>query len=516
MNVSLRAMDQKRRTLTVAAWAFAVAAPFLLLAAVSLVIGRNAFGACPVWTDELDYWRGVFSWMKVGGAAGYSGVNEHAALMGTLSVHGFAPLLLYGWFAKLFGWGFSSVVLCNALWISAGALVFVLLNRPKAGTALGLGLSLAVYGPAVLYCATSMTELANYGMLLFYLAFLTRLWRVRREAGEKAGASAPVTAGLPSLILASLTVLFCCAYRITYVGLFLPLIVIACDGRWSGRMALSFLAALLASLFTYYISQLYASPFSAGFLYNLLRVGSPGMAARMFLSHAKANLIDYFIRPTGNAMESLQRWLYCGVAALCLLRSFVWVAKRDGRARVRFGWDGFSFLAFVMLFLPFALVVCLYETNDWSDYRTLAPFLWLVAAAFLIRGERGIPLAYLVGCAAILAVLLTGAPVGAFGDTNRFSATPFTPETQALCEAISYDADADDPYANSVRTDLFNLETVALLDPGIGLQTGWMSEDTVGKSRWILTDYLKFPLEGYRLVLTNPDGSVFRLIEDEE
>lgn len=28
-----------------------------------------------------------------------------------------------------------------------------------------------LYAPVVLYCATAMTELANYGLLLFYVAF---------------------------------------------------------------------------------------------------------------------------------------------------------------------------------------------------------------------------------------------------------------------------------------------------------------------------------------------------------
>jgi len=516
MNVSLHSMGAGRRALTLAAWALLAASPFLLLAAVSLVIGHNAFGSYPVWTDELDYWRSLYSWLHVDGAAGYSGVNENAALMGTLSVHGVGPILLYGWFGTLFGWSFSSIVLCNALWIAAGAVTFCLLNRPRAGTALGMGLALMVYAPAVLYCATSMTELANYGLLLFYLAFLARLWRVRREARAAAGGTPPLTKGLPSLILACITVVFCCAYRISYVVLFVPLVLIACDFRWSGRMGLSILTALTVSLFTYYLTSMCASPYTAGFLYNLLRTDTADLAFRMFLSHAKANLLDYFVRQTSNAMESLQRWLYCGVAALCLLGSFVQVGRAEGRLRVRFGWDGLSFLAFVTLFLPFAIVVCAYETNDWSDYRTLAPFLWLVVAAYLVRGRKWVPAAYLAGCTAILIALLAGGPVGAFSDDTRFTATPVTQATRTLCEAITYEADAENPYANAVRTDLFNLETVAALHPGIGLETGWFTEENVGKSRWVLTDHLKIPLEGYELVMKNSAGSVYRLIDDYE
>ncbi|MDD3214431.1 MAG: hypothetical protein PHY64_12195, partial [Eubacteriales bacterium] len=73
MNASLYTLSKKRRVLTLAGWVFMIASPFLLLAAVSAAIGQNAFQANPVWTDELDYWRGVFSWLNAGGTTGYSG-----------------------------------------------------------------------------------------------------------------------------------------------------------------------------------------------------------------------------------------------------------------------------------------------------------------------------------------------------------------------------------------------------------------------------------------------------------
>lgn len=510
MNVSLTALDKKHRALTIAAWALMIASPFLLLMAVSLVIGQNAFQSSPVWTDELDYWRSVFSWLHVGGNAGFSGIGELTAMVGTLGVHGLSPVLMYVWFGALFGWGFSGIVLANCLWVAAGALVFCLLNRPKAGVAALLSITLMVYMPVVLYCATSMTELANYGLLLFYLAFLMRLWSARKDARGIFADELPITKGLPSLILCTLTVMLCCMYRITFIGLFVPLIIVACDVRWSGKLFLGAMMVLFLSVSVYYFTSLYASPFSSGFLYNFLRTESLELGFRMFLSHAKANLIDYFVRSTSNAMESLQRLLYCGVAVLALIGSFVRVQKANGRFRVRFGLDLFSLFSFLMLFVPFAIVVCAYETNDWSDYRTLAPFLWLVIAAYLIRGRKFVPLAYLAGCAAILVMLLTGEPVGAYADVNRFTAVPFTVETQELCAAIPYDAAAT-PFTNTVRTDVFTLEMVSSLQPGIGIQTGWFTEDTVGKSGWILTDHLKIALEGYELVYKNKAGSVYRL-----
>lgn len=510
MNVSLKTMDVKRRALTIAAWALLTASPFLLLGILSLVIGQNAFQSNPVWTDELDYWRSVYSWLHVGAGAGYSGIGELTAKMGNLSVHGLSPIVLYAWFGALFGWGYSGVLWANSVLVAAGSLVFCLLNKPKAGLALLMTLALMLYAPVVLYCATSMTEMANYGLLLFYLAFLLRLWHVRKPARGLLPEALPFTRGLPSMLLCTLAVIISCAYRITYVGLWIPLVIVACDARWSGKTLLWSLWALLVSIFVYYVTALTASPFASGFLYNFLRSDSLTLAFRMFLSHAKANLIDYFVRAPGSQMEALQRMLYCGVAILTLVGTLIRVEKTDGRLRVRVGWSAFSALGFITLFLPFAIVVCAYETNDWSDYRTLAPFLWLVMAAYLARGRRFIPLCYLAGCVAILTVLFTSSPIGAFRDENRFVSEPFTLETQELCSAVHYDPAATDPFVNTVRTDVFTLETVSLLHPGMGIQTGWFTEDTVGKSGWIITDHLKIPLEGYELVLKNKAGSVYR------
>ena len=93
MNVSLRGMDWKRRTLTLAAWALLALAPVALMLVLSGVLGRSAWQNVPQWTDELDYWRAVYSWLHVGAQSGYTGIGEAIAPIGPLSVHGISPLI---------------------------------------------------------------------------------------------------------------------------------------------------------------------------------------------------------------------------------------------------------------------------------------------------------------------------------------------------------------------------------------------------------------------------------------
>ena len=158
MKADLNAAARRERVLRYASYGLMVLSPFLLLGVLSLILGRSALDSWPVWTDELDYWRSLQNWNAVGFATGYSGLSEIVPEAGTLSVHGLTAIVFYGWFVKLFGLSHSTIVLCNALWVSLGALLFCLLLKPKPLTCVYISVLLATYAPVVLYAFTSMTQ----------------------------------------------------------------------------------------------------------------------------------------------------------------------------------------------------------------------------------------------------------------------------------------------------------------------------------------------------------------------
>ncbi len=481
--------SNRRRALTAAAYFTLILTPFLAVGLVSLFLGKNGFAAVPIWSDELDYWRSVYSFVHYGMHTGYIGIGELPPEIGVLSVHGPGPLLLYAWFAKLFGWGYSSILLVNALWVSAGAGALLLLVRPKARTAVLLALSMLFYAPFILYCCTSMTELANYGLLMLYAGLLYRLW-------EK------VT--LPVLLGALAAVLFLSVYRILYFLLFIPVAVFACDRKISWKLVLWLAAIVVVSFFINYGMRLVTSPYESGFLYHFLRAGFRE-AARMFWFHALNNLHAYFVLALANTSEVVQRWLYCGMLLFTLLG--VIVSKKE---RFLYG------LGFLLLLLPWLIIILFYEAQDWADYRSLAPFLWLVTALFVLRGQKLLPIAYFAGCAAVAVVLLTGAPEGAFADENRFDRKPFSAELQTLCEAIIYDPNAEDPFQNTVRTEIMEIQVMAQLHPGLGVQSGIMYENNTGKCRWILTRFLRIYMTGFETVTDNMAGGLYKKIDGWE
>lgn len=175
--------------------------------------------------------------------------------MGTLGAHGFTAVMLYGWFVKLFGLSYHTIVICNAVWVSLGAAAYCALIRPRPARAALLALCLMLYAPAVLYCASSMTEMFNYALMLFYLAFLGAYRRGRSPW---------------MLLLACLTVTVGCLYRITYFLLFIPVILCYARMKPGLRMAVGALVAAAAALDATCSPPPSPLPYTQGFLYHLL------------------------------------------------------------------------------------------------------------------------------------------------------------------------------------------------------------------------------------------------------
>ena len=495
---TLQEMNQGKKVRTYAAWALLILAPWIQLAVISLVLGKNALATYPVWSDELDYWRNLFCWVNGGFTQGYNGISEYAAPLGTLSVHGFIPILLYGGWVKLFGLTHYSIVLCNAVWVSVAAAVFCGLLRPKAWIASGTAGLLMLFVPAVLYASTSMTELFNYAILLLYVAFL-----VRSENGG----------GWWARVLCWVLVVFACLYRITYFVLFLPLLVKSGLSKKTIGLAL---LALTLTLCAYGVGVAFTAPYPAGFLYNWMRAENFGIFVKMFFSHAKSNLFDYFIRHTDSPMEDGLRLMYCGAMAWTFLASFIRLEREEGRIRLEVGLRWKSVNYFLLLFVPFAIVIMLYETNDWSDFRTLSPFLWSVAILMLLQRKRILPAFVLAGSIAMLVGLCNGAPIGAFQDEYRFTEPPSSAEVQLACEIIIFNPDAKSPYENTIRADLATYQVMKSVDPAMGLMFGWFTAESTGKSHWVLTDHLKIVLENYEAIFVDRGAKVYRKMADIE
>lgn len=467
----------------VLSWALLAATPFLTLGLLSLLTGHNAFSALPLWSDELDYWRSMYSFSQKGLAVGYSGMYEVAPRLGTFSTHGFMPWLWYGGWAKLFGWPPSSIVLCNAVLMSLGLSVLILLLRPKAWVSLVLLMTLVCFPHSYLYAMTSMTELVNYALLAPYLACLVR---GREQKGFRAAA----------LLLGTLLTL----YRITYF----PLLLLPALQGDKRQMGLRLGLAMAASVVLYLLSSSFTAPFPDGFLYKWMRSQTLLEAAKRLWVNFDQNATDYFLRGSGNRTEDGLRWLYiacllgCGAGALLC-------ADKQKKRRL---WIGF-----LLLVLALGMVLTLYDVGGWTDFRTLSPYLWFVMGYLLVSGHRPLPLAFAAGCAVLLG-LWFAFPLGAPTEAERFAALPRDPAVYELCRHVEYTKDPASPFENSVRMENEMYDAMFALPAGVGIEFGNIDPTNYGQCRYVLTPYPDAGnLPGYEAVFTNGSGTLLERTE---
>ena len=150
--------------------------------------------------------------------------------------------------------------------------------------------------------------------------------------------------------------------------------------------------------------------------------------------------------------------------------------------------------------------------SDLWDFRALSPFLFGAVLWLTLSNRRTLPALLFAGSFAMLVWFITLSPVGAFQDEYRFISPPVSPQITEACQAIAYHPNAENPFENTVRSDIISFQIMQELDPALGFQFGWFSPGSIGKSRWLLTDYLKTVVEDYESVHTTAGANVYRKI----
>ena len=229
------------------------------------------------------------------------------------------------------------------------------------------------------------------------------------------------------------------------------------------------------------------------------------------MSHFKANLIGFFAFYRYSPVLWWFRVFYLAMLALCLFKAFLQVRK-DGKG-LKLGLNAASVWCFLWLASALGIVLLFNDVNAWTDFHILAPMLWLIPVYLICREKKLLPALALAGSLALTAFLCFQPPMGAYADTDRFDPPAANESLSTAISYITYDPAADDPFDNTVRTDLSGERLLMELDEGLGLQYGWFTPDSLGKSRWILTDTLKVALEGYEQVYSTHGAAVYRKTE---
>ncbi|NCB05167.1 MAG: DUF2142 domain-containing protein [Clostridia bacterium] len=449
----------------------------------------------------MDYWFGIESYVKCGLRTGYWGIYEYIPQAGTFSTHGFAPLMLYGLFGKLFGWPMNGIVMSNTLKMVLALAAFVLVLKPDVRQSLLLtGLSMC-FTPIMLYSTLSLTEPVNYAILLIDAAFLVRYLQKGKWTW------------LVGLCLATA---YACLYRISYVVLLLPILFAFFRFHGFKKTIVAGVIGFAAAFFIYWLTSRYTSPYSSGFLYHFTHFGTWQDKLLLLLKNTWHNFRDMFLKSSGNVLEDATRLLYLLTMLFCCVGTFARVQKENGRYRLarRGKVDPAYLCAALVLAGTLAIMLMLYSVGGRRDLRVLAPVMWATSVLLMMRGRPLLAKGMLCLSVVTLALFIFSGTHFEMGESKRYELTEVDPQIAELCAPIVYQPDAENPFENTLRVGQFSDDIMRSIPAGIGVQNATLFPETVRHSEYVLSFDSEANFEGYEKIVQNEKGALWRRVRE--
>ncbi|MGI5287071.1 hypothetical protein ACQEVF_27550 [Nonomuraea polychroma] len=474
-------------------WAIIAISPVL---AITFLV-RHYFGAgllnfTPAWSDEIDYWHQVATFRGVGFAGGVYGVDEAEAKFPFLRFgsHGPAfPMIMAG-ISVIAGWRPFSGLLINLAVMGAAILGYLALIRAGWVRATLMGALVLTFWPVMLYLTTTMQESIHHGLAIILAGVFFLLIRGGPNTSRTLFAG-----GIFLLTLASLL-------RPTWALLFVPLFFLR-GATLNGRQLVgAVLKGSLISIAAFRFFSVVSTPYP-NFYSQLIE-----LTARSPLSGAKLLISHFWINAQGLVAGN---WLELGLRAtlLAIVVAAVVIVVRHRQDRGTDHHTGLAASVFHLLNLVpvVVLLVGLYDTSGWRDYRLLAPHVLLSALVALARSERAI---VIIALAANLALI--GAFGAAFFELHKPHFESVDPKTTALGRYITYKQGAS-AWENTLLIDFKNyVPGLVNVPAGVGLNLYVYGSGQPIQSRYLLITKetaRKLGLDRLRLLTTTAQGNLY-------
>lgn len=457
-------MLRKSKIFKYGLWIVFVFSPFILMLILSKIWCQNIFLARPFWSDEVGYWREIYSFAECGFKTGYIGINELIPKVGQFSTHSFFPAFFYYPFAKILNWPVNGIVISNLIFIIVCFALVIVIYKPNISQTLMLTCLYSFFSPVLLFVETSMTEILNYGFLaLFFVLF----YKYLSSEGKRRKYF---------LILTILAGTICSFYRITYVVLLILPVLVLSDFKLKKFTALLLPYGIYSGLL-YLVTSIFTAPYQLGVLYKFTHSSSIFESIKVILINCKSNIRDLFSITNGYNLEAGFRLLYVIVLAIYLFCIFlnITVKKSFLVISLKEKINKFYIIQFVLLFLPLIIVIVIYDMHTNREVRVLAPFLW--ASFFnLIIYKKTLSLKIFKPIFAMFFIFsMIVWPKNFYMNNERYSNVEKRDFT-LIKNVVQYESDASDPFKNTISTNVaFDFELWSSLDPGIGIQ--WLTSD---------------------------------------
>ncbi|MCM1024921.1 MAG: hypothetical protein NC432_00660 [Roseburia sp.] len=242
----------------------------------------DLFHSFPTWNDEGLWWHQIGAMAEYGQPLGYFGYNGTHAQIGRFGPWGFAILLPYAAFAKIFGWNYNSMALANMLFLCLANALFMLLTRMEKKNIKWFVICACTSYITIYYANTSMSEPLRFSMGIILAGMLYRLYRF---GGGK----------VYKYIVVPAVLLYCISAYLPFV-LFIPYYVfgIRKESSLRFRIIVSFFATVTAAWIFNGISTLFAAPYTESAVKDILAAvqENPMQGIIMFVNRFFESLLE--------------------------------------------------------------------------------------------------------------------------------------------------------------------------------------------------------------------------------
>lgn len=480
----------KKRVTTHVLYGVFILSPIILLVFLSYISKQNVFLGVPLWSDEVLYWKDVFSFANCGFKTGYIGINELIPKVGQFSTHGFFPPLFYYTFAKILGWSTNGIVISNLIFTVICFALIIAFCKPNISQTIDITFLYLLFPPIILYAASSMTEILHYGLLVLFFCFFYKYCNSEGKLKKY------------FMLLTILMGTICSLYRITYILLFLVPVFVLSDLKPKKFIKL-FLSWVLYSGFLYYITSIFIAPYPWWVTYRMTHASNLNSAMEILISNFKFNIKNLINVSNGEKIEVYFRFFYLFVLILYLLLIFFKASfKKSKKGFISFSlrekFNRFYIAQFVLLFSPLFVILMIYDVFALRDFRALTPFFWIsffnlviYKRTFTLKIFKPIFLLFFI------ISIFNWPKFFCILESARYSSTEKRDFT-LIQDVVQYSENAIDPFENTILTDVFfDFELWSNLHPGIGIE--WLASDLKlenYKSKYLLINENK-DINGY-------------------
>lgn len=443
--------------------------PLIEVVILTAIRGQNVFQAIPLWNDETWWYAQYAAMSEYGKPLGYFGYAGTHAYRGTFGPWGMYPLLLTGFFARIFGWGLHAFVYYNFFFLALSSLIFILLTKPTNRSLILLAAANALMYITLCYSVICMNEVVRYCMAIVLSGIMYRLIMEPKVSR--------VRTILRWTLVPLLLMYASCFYIILSIFIPIYLFIMLRNLRVVWRTLITAPVSVFAILKLRDMNSYTCCPYIAD--QGAISFSPPTLKLKILNYYysivGNGENIDLFHLLTGSESSlSTPVLLWFCVLLYLTMGLLIWrlhITAKDPEKKNLFA---VNLMSLTLLLAFWGGHVVLYNTTDWTFIRGCNTALCcaIFLSAVMPRGEshvwRGALIVNLVGIFTFLSIFAS-----MFTTSGRFSTEAqdarWAAERQALEDVLLLDEKAEDPWSNTVTLCGIETELYYCLPYGLGL-----------------------------------------------